>query len=142
MIRLIYAMTIAAIILSVAAMNSLTPANENKYPADNKKLITDARLILSFAELAHRIARNSERDVNLTISKAGDKGHAAIIRDGTVLYELDTDDCLLAPLNYTITFDRNGFPIEPTSITITNGQELYIDISTDGIELSSADISD
>ncbi len=141
MYRLIPAAIAAAIILSIAVVVSINADSADV--KENESLMKDARLLKSFADFAHRIARNSERDVSLTISKAGDKGHAAIIRDGTVLYELDTDDCLLAPLNYTVSFDRNGYPSEPASITITNGSELYLDILPDGsTQINSAEIPD
>ena len=137
MVRSIIAITVLSVIASAIILNAQSKSQQSEY------MISDAQLIKSLAELAHRIARNSRKQVNLTISKSGDKGHAAIIRDGTTLWELTTDDCLLAPLNYTVTFDRNGNPTEPATIIVTNGSELYIDISTDGvIELSSAEIAD
>ena len=129
----------AVIIFGLAAVISIPEESGNQ----SDVLMRDARLLKSFAEYAQRIARNHGRAISLTIGKAGDKGHAAIIRDGTTLWELTTDDCLLAPLNYTVTFDRNGFPTDQASITITNGSELYLDILPDGsTQLNSADIPD
>jgi hypothetical protein len=141
MYRTIPAVIAAVIVLSIAAVISLSADSADV--KDNESLMKDARLMKSFAEYASRIARNSGREVSLTIGKAGDKGHAAIIRDGTTLWELTTDDCLLAPLNYTVTFDRTGHPIEPASVVITNGSELYLDILPDGsTQINSAELPD
>jgi len=131
--------TLTVITAIVVVTVSFTMSDMQREP--NQKLMSDAKLIRSFAEYAQRIARNSGKLVHLRVDKSGDKGHAAIIRDGTTIWELTTDDCLIAPLNYTITFDRNGFPDSPAVITITNGQELYLDILPDGsTQLNSAEL--